>query len=205
VVEGREPGAAILDEAQKHYQLMLLGATDSAPRSGSLFHPMVDEMVRLAPCATVVIKGNGGGATWPPKRVLVPTNGSVASRHAADIASLLATEANEEVIVLNVAEERGGLSGYGALGGSITREMDARRHFVDELVERLRAYDVSARGVVTMGSDVDSVILETARRERIDLLVVGTDVRPGSDRLFLGPRVERILYGAPCPVIVINA
>jgi Kef-type K+ transport system membrane component KefB/nucleotide-binding universal stress UspA family protein len=205
VVEGREPEAAILDEAEKHYQLMLLGATDTAPGSGSLFHPIVDEMVRLAPCSTLVIKGNGGGANWPPRRLLVPTNGSVASRHAADVASLLASEANEEVIVLNVAEQRGGLSGYGALAGSATREMDARRRFVDELVERGRAYDVATRGTVTVGSEVDSVILETARRERIDLIVVGTDVRPGSDRLFLGPRVERILYDAPCPVIVINA
>jgi nucleotide-binding universal stress UspA family protein len=48
------------------------------------------------------------------------------------------------------------------------------------------------------------VIIGLARRERIDMIILGTDVRPASDRLFLGPRVERILGDAPCPVIVIN-
>jgi hypothetical protein len=33
---------------------------------------------------------------------------------------------------------------------------------------------------------------------------VGTNVRVGSSRLFLGPRVERLLINAPCPVIVLN-
>ena len=37
----------------------------------------------------------------------------------------------------------------------------------------------------------------------VGLCVLGTDVRPGSERLFLGPRVERILEDAPCPVLVV--
>jgi nucleotide-binding universal stress UspA family protein len=41
-------------------------------------------------------------------------------------------------------------------------------------------------------------------REGYDLLILKTRVRIGSDRLFLGPRVERLLELAPCPVIVLN-
>jgi nucleotide-binding universal stress UspA family protein len=29
--------------------------------------------------------------------------------------------------------------------------------------------------------------------------------RPGSENLFLGPRIEHILENAPCPVVVFNA
>jgi nucleotide-binding universal stress UspA family protein len=34
---------------------------------------------------------------------------------------------------------------------------------------------------------------------------LGTGLRSGSDRLFLGPRVEHILDNASCPVVVINS
>ncbi len=63
---------------------------------------------------------------------------------------------------------------------------------------------VSARGTVQVGADVEPAILETARRDEVDLILLGTDLRPASGRLFLGPRVERLLRSAPCPVIVVN-
>ncbi len=63
---------------------------------------------------------------------------------------------------------------------------------------------VSARGTVQVGADVEPANLETARRDEVDLILLGTDLRPASGRLFLGPRVERLLRSAPCPVIVVN-
>jgi nucleotide-binding universal stress UspA family protein len=48
------------------------------------------------------------------------------------------------------------------------------------------------------------IILDVADQRDMDLIVLGTDVRAGSNHLSLGPRVERIIEGAPCPVIVIN-
>jgi nucleotide-binding universal stress UspA family protein len=49
------------------------------------------------------------------------------------------------------------------------------------------------------------VILDVADRSGIDLIVLGTAVRAGSERLFLGGRVEHILHEARCPVLVVNA
>lgn len=205
VVEGREPTRPILAEAGKDYHLMLLGATESVERLGALFHPLVDEMVRLAPCPTLVVRGGGTArANWPPRRLLVPTNGSVASRNAAEVAFLLATEEDEEVLVLSVGQKLGLFSRFGADTKISERELEARHQIVGELVERGRVRGARTRGAVEVGTNVESVILETARREEIDLILLGTDVRPGSERLFLGPRVERILKSAPCPVIVVN-
>lgn len=205
VVEAREPTTPILAEAAKDYQLMILGATEGLKRPEALFHPLIDQMVRLAPCATIVVRGGGGtDRQWPPKRLLVPTNGSSASRHAAEIAFILATEPDEEVLVLSVAQELGRLGQLGAETALAEREIEARRQIVDELVDLGRAQGSLTRGMVEIGAEVEAVILETARDENIDLIVLGTDVRPGSDRLFLGPRVERILQSAPCPVMVVN-
>ena len=44
-----------------------------------------------------------------------------------------------------------------------------------------------------------------ASEKNFDLIILGTDVRPGSDKLYLGPRVERILNNASCPVIIVNS
>jgi nucleotide-binding universal stress UspA family protein len=204
IVEDREPTEPILAEAAKDYQLMILGATEEK-RAEALFHPLINQMVRLAPCATIVVRGGAGaGRQWPPKRLLVPTNGSSASRHAAEIAFILATEPDEEVVVLSVAQELGRLGQYGAETALAEREVEARRQIVGELVDLGRAQGTRTRGAVEVGAEVETVILETARQEEVDLILLGTDVRPASDRLFLGPRVERILQSAPCPVMVVN-
>jgi nucleotide-binding universal stress UspA family protein len=79
VVQRGDPSRAILDEAEKYYDLMILGATETTLGAQTLFHPMVDSLVRMAPCPTMVVKGEIGGGRWPPKRILVPTNGSAAS------------------------------------------------------------------------------------------------------------------------------
>jgi nucleotide-binding universal stress UspA family protein len=204
VVEDREPVRAILAEATKDYQMMILGATEGLKRPEALFHPLIDEMVRLAPCPTIVVRGGRGEGEWPPKRLLVPTNGSIASRHAAEVAFLLATEADEEVLLLSVAQSPAGLARFGAETALAEREVAARRQIVDELRKVGEAGGARVRGIVEVGAEVESIILETAAREKTDLILLGTDLRPGSERLFLGPRVERILQNAPCPVMVVN-
>jgi nucleotide-binding universal stress UspA family protein len=57
---------------------------------------------------------------------------------------------------------------------------------------------------VKVGRDPESVILDVAKKDSIDLIILGTDLRIGTQRLFLGPKVERILNHAACPVVVIN-
>lgn len=205
VIEAQDPVQAILDEARKDYQLIVLGATEAAAQREALFHPIVDEMVRFAPCPTLVIKGSNMAPHWPPKCLMVPTNGSLASRHAAEIAYLLAKEPGHKVILLSVVERAHSEDLVGIEAALFEREQEARRQILDELAARAAAQGVSARGLIETGPEVEAVIVEVAQREKVDLILLGTDVRPGSDRLFLGPRVERILNSAPCPVVVFNA
>jgi Kef-type K+ transport system membrane component KefB len=204
VAESDTPADVILAEMTKNYQLLVLGATEGdGATTDSLFNPVVDDLVRLSPCPTLIVRG-GGGRPWPPKRILVPTTGTVASRHAAELAFLLATEPDEEVVLLTVAQSAGGLGRFVPATGLRRREIEARRQIAESLAERGRAHGAQARAAVEVGL-VEVVIARTARREEADLIVMGTDVKPGTDRLFLGPRVERILRDAPCPVIVVNA
>ncbi len=200
VVESRDPAAAILEEAQKDYELLVVGAPESADVPG-VFHPIVDELVRFAPCPTLVVRGEPVAGRWPPRRIIVPTDGSRSARAAAEIAFALAAGVEDaEVLVVNVVQEPGTL-----------RRPEIRERLVaagERLVEGLaalgRSQDVRVRTEVRTDASVADVLIGAARDGSVDLILLGTDVHVGSGRPFLGPRVEQIFADSPCPVMVIN-
>ena len=58
---------------------------------------------------------------------------------------------------------------------------------------------------LTKFEDVLDVIDDTARRLGVDLIAMGTHGRSGLPRLGLGSVAERVLPGAPCPVLSVHA
>lgn len=204
VVEGGEPDVAILREARKSYDLLMLGARERATGRDALFDRFVDRVMRLAPCPTVVVQGRPRPDAWPPSRILVPVSGSQGSREAAELAFRLAGETGL-VALLNVVPTG---------GDDVTRiatpaAEERRLHAAAEVVEHMRthadAHGARSLPLVREGNDVESVVLDVAREIGAELIVLGTTVRAGSGRLFLGPRVERVLEAAACPVLVYNA
>ena len=204
VVQAANPADAILDEAQKDYDLILLGAAERTSSSATVFNHVVDDIVRLAPCPTMVVKGRPSDRNWPPKRILVPSDGSRAARNAAELAFVLAKDSTTQVSLLNVVirEE----TGYrmDPTGATHQRQLGNAYQIVQSLLKLAEANDVRANTEVRVATSPDSAILEVAEQLQHDLIILGTDVHPGSERLFLGPRVERVLDAAPCPVIVVN-
>jgi Kef-type K+ transport system membrane component KefB len=203
VVVGDSVSNLILAEAQKGYDLMILGASEARRDSDVLFTPLVDTLMRLSPCPTMLIQGERLQADWSPRRILVPSNGSQASRRAAEVAFALA-KADEEVTILQVVEENRSSYHLDATGTLVTRQKQIALEGVEKLRELGTLRGVTALAEVQVGTEPESVILETARVRHMDLIILGTNIGVGADRLYLGPRVERIVSNAPCPVIVIN-
>lgn len=210
VFEGRRVGDAILDEAEKDYDLIVLGAPDVGQTTEVVFSRLVDYVVRMSSLPTLVVQGGDVAAGWRPRRMLVPTNGSRAAGRAAEVAFTLSARDLEEeaggssVTVLNVLVEEDDPHHLDADGTVLARRRAVAREIVEELRELGGGLGASPAGVVRRGPSPEEVILETAENERIDLVLLGTDVRTASERLFIGPRVERILLDAPCPVVVLN-
>jgi Kef-type K+ transport system membrane component KefB/nucleotide-binding universal stress UspA family protein len=203
VIQSTDTTRSILEEADKFYDLMVMGATEASPGAETLFHPMVDSLVRMAPCPTLVVKGDILEGRWPPRRILVPTNGSHASHHAAEVGFALAGQ-GEEVIVLHVIPRQDRPYRVRPDDEGVNIRLTTARQIVAELEGLGRAHGVRVSGRVAQGPDAETVILDLIEAEEVDLAILGTDVRPGSERLFLGPRVEQILAQAPCPVLVLN-
>jgi Kef-type K+ transport system membrane component KefB len=206
VVESEKLVDVILNEAKKDYDLLVLGASEQeTSQKDVLFTPLVDYLVRFSPCPTVVVHGPRIQPDWHPQRILVPTNGSVAAKNAAELAFALSNGSNEEVFVLNVVEQNKQRY-YPDVDDSVfKRQLSINHQIVDELRQLGEARNVQTTTSVKVGPDPETVILDYAKRYRVDLIILGTDVRSGSDRLFLGPRVERVLKHTTCPVVIMNS
>ncbi len=203
VASGDDASDLILQEAQKGYQLMVLGATQGQTSAHALFNPIIDTLVRLAPSPTLIVHGREVSPDWRPRHILVPTNGSIAARRAAEVGIGLAVEGDEELVLVRVVEF-GGDNYLDASGNLLERQLFGARQTIDELEKLGEAFGVRTFGEVKLGREPEAIILEMARQKSVDLIILGVSVQAGSERLYLGPRVERILGNAPCPVMVVN-
>ncbi len=204
VVIGDSPDNLILDELKRDYDLLILGASEGQSNSDVLFTPLVDFLIRMAPCPTMLVQGQRLQEGWQPKHILVPSNGSQASRRAAEVGFALVNNGDAEITILQVVEENRSSWHLDASDTVITRQKQIAQEAVEKLRELGTLQGVTATAEVQVGSQPETVILETAKSRDMDLIILGTNIGVGSDRLYLGPRVERILRSAPCPVIVIN-
>lgn len=195
---------SILDEVRKDYDLLIVGATEKQNNFDMLFNPIVDNLVRLSQCPTIVVQSSNVSDDWKPSRILVPTNGSLASKRAAEIAFGIAFDAHDEVHILNVVESKISFASLDIDGTSRERRLIFAHQVVEELKKLGESLKVNTFTEVEIGEEPDKVILKMSKENDFDLIILGTDIRPGTDKLYLGPRVERILKNSTCPVLVIN-
>lgn len=205
VVESENPLESILDEAKKDYQLLILGATETTPDQESLFSPVIDDLVRLSPCSTMVLRAGRVIHDVDFKRILVPTNGSTPARRAADLAFMIASGYDDHHVeflrVLSRSSEQIALE---PSPESHAIEIEQAHHALTELVRTGEGLGVSCGSEIRTGESPSKKIIELAEKpNRVDLVILGTDVRPGG-RLFLGPSVERVLRFCRASVIVVN-
>ena len=82
-----------------------------------------------------------------------------------------------------------------------------RAHWQAELdadVAQLRAAGLRARAIVRPGYPVAEGIVEAAREERADIIVMGSPGRSGFAERLLGSVTDAVIGTAPCPVLVMS-
>jgi Kef-type K+ transport system membrane component KefB/nucleotide-binding universal stress UspA family protein len=205
IVTSDRPNDVILDEAHRGYDLLVLGATQKSQDQRALFNPIIDYVVRMAPCPTLIVHAETLEEDWQPRRILVPTNGSQEAKLAGEVAfSLVNDWPDAEVRVLNViqaVQTPAEADNY----RMIERQMAIAQRIVDEVQTLGKSFGVPTEALVEVAARPSSMIIEVAQAEDVDLIILGVAARAGSERLYLGPMVEYILTHAPCPVIVVNA
>ncbi|MGA7933219.1 MAG: cation:proton antiporter [Kovacikia sp.] len=211
VESGRNKAEVILREASKGYQLIVLGASEGQRSSGALFNLLVDRVVQEAPCATLVVKSHlpvpkgevCAITTQPIRHILVPTIGSESSKNAVEVASTIAAQTQALltlVHVINLPQVEYFLYDQCTLDPII----EIAQQIVEYQAEVARTLGANVQFKVLKGTSPEQEILNFARHQQVDLIILGSNIRMITGRVFFGHRVDAILSQADCPVAVLS-
>ena len=141
-------------------------------------------------------------------KILVPVDFLSHSAEAVRRAMDLAVQHSAEVILLYAYEP----GQYPATPGDVVYDAEQLNHMSRQVRARLDAVRRDAdplgrrriRTQITQGMPARAII-ETATREGVDLIVMGTHGRTGLGRAVLGSVAEKVMRRAPCPVLTVKA
>jgi universal stress protein A len=141
------------------------------------------------------------------KKVLVPIDFSDYSKSALKYAVNFAKSFNAEIILVYVVEPviyPPDFSMGQIAMPSINAEWDDRAK--DEL-QKLAKNDITGAGkvktVIKTGKPFVEII-ETAKEENVDLIIIATHGHSGVEHILFGSTAEKVVRKAPCPVLTLR-
>lgn len=139
------------------------------------------------------------------QRILVPVDFSDCGRKAIQYGIPLARQYGGKLILLYVVQDPYPVTEFGGIALA-QMEADLSANAVTELDKfanlEVRPH-VTADTRVAVGSP-ETQIVDVARLEAVDLIVISTHGRTGLEHMFLGSVVENVVRHAPCPVLVVR-
>jgi len=146
------------------------------------------------------------------RRILAAVDGSRPANRGLREAIRLARSGRGQLIVLNVvnayyalAAPEGGAAAAGPDLVALLRE-DAQR-ILAKAQAAAKKEGVAAKTVLreTVGGPAADLIVREAKKQRADLIVLGTHGRRGMRRLVLGSDAEQVVRASPVPVLLVRA
>jgi nucleotide-binding universal stress UspA family protein len=142
------------------------------------------------------------------RRIVHPTDFSPASGAAFRKAVALAKENRATLVIVHVlptlpmvADAYMAASAYEEMLSAHRRQAETS---MDRVVKRARAAGVRTTGRVLDFGPVSETIVRFAKRQRADLIVMGTHGHGVLAKILLGSVAERVISRAPCPVMTLK-
>jgi len=141
------------------------------------------------------------------KRILIATDGSDKSNKAAQEGLELAKSLGASVIALYVVNEVVIASAVRQLGAD-RKEVEGKlsttgQKAVDSIKKTGSDAGVAVDTIVRIGVPANDVI-DVAGAENADLIVMGSHGESGASKLLIGSVVQKVLYWATIPVLVVR-
>ena len=142
------------------------------------------------------------------KRMLCASDFSPASRPALRLAQELARALKANLILFHAYETAVPIGNGGYLPPSVMQEMltatrDAAAQSLKRLARSPQGKSVRISTLLAEGPAA-AAIVRTAKKNRVDLVVMGTHGRTGVRRLLMGSVADRVIRTASCPVLVVG-
>jgi Kef-type K+ transport system membrane component KefB/nucleotide-binding universal stress UspA family protein len=198
-ITGASVAGAICDEAGRGYDLVVLGSGPGPAVGGNI----VEDVVAGAPCHVAIMKATASPAA-AFKNILVPVDGSLASRTAVELALRYAEAAGAALSLAVLTERRPQAAGYADISG--THPPDSQTTSAAELERISVVFRASTLRPTILHLAYDprsSAITQAVERGGYDLVVLGAENRAIQHRLFFGYENERLIRATRVPVLVV--
>ena len=144
------------------------------------------------------------------KRILVPADFSDASKSALKLATSLSEKSNARVYVLRVIKTHGGA--YFDAEGEIVEDhaydvqqyRDQKKRESAKLQEWTAAINPAAYTVVKYGGIAD-VILETIRKYKVSIVIMGNRFAGSEEGMFFGGLTSYLIRKSPAPILSLKS
>lgn len=200
----------VLTEAEEGYDLLVLGSSERGARPNDpLFGTAVDDIIVNASCPVLVVDTHDQPGVLdqddPVQRILLPTAGTEYNRHAAEVAFAMAQNRDALVEIVHYVEPPARASRF-VEKQDVHSLIEFGEEIVDQTADRGRKMGVKVNtNVFVAEGEPEDEILELAEENGHDLIMMGSNLRPVSQRAFFGQRVEYIIKNASCPVGVLSS
>ncbi len=175
----------LAEEAEKGYDLLVIGLDKTTIRDNTGFHPNITQLAAGFDGPLTIVDARDGLLKNPPEAklsILVPVNGTEASRRAAEVAIAMAQASRAPITALYVTPPTNGKS-------SPRRRADG---ILKDIVALAETYNVEAKTAVRSEKLPDQAILKEMAKRKHNLIVMGVERRPG-EKLFFGDTATAIL------------
>jgi nucleotide-binding universal stress UspA family protein len=144
------------------------------------------------------------------RKILVAFDGSAPSMKGLREAVRLAKDARAQLVLLHVVNEFyafASLDGIAPAADLVPKLREDGRRTLAKAKALAEKAGVRATTVLreTLGGPASDAIVREARRQRADLVVLGTHGRRGLRRMVLGSDAEQVVRTAPTPVLLVRA
>ena len=209
------PSERIVVAARTHNAgLVVVGSHGQSGLEHVLLGSTAERVVQGAPCPILTVRAHHRGENKSfvheptdgirMDRILLATDLGESSLPAVEYAHQMATRFNGAVTIVHVMEWRSfgadftvsAFSGWEQLKKSVEPRLW-------DMTERLKSEGVEAQYLIKAGSPSD-VILEVAREQACDMIVMGTHGRRGVSHFLIGSIAETVLRRAECPVLLVK-
>ncbi len=141
------------------------------------------------------------------EKILAPVDFSECSEHALDYALALAQLFEAELVLLHVVElpflPSYSMAGVPDLSLPVEQLEETGRQRMEKMLEECRESYPRVEADIRTGAPFVEVI-DFARENEMDLVVMGTHGRSGLKELLIGSVAEKVVRKAPCPVLTVR-
>lgn len=136
------------------------------------------------------------------QKILVATDGSRYSKAASEKAIDFAKSYGGELLVISVVDVP---SEFYAEAPQVVDDMTKKaKEFVADVKKKAEVFNIKASTFTGEGESYE-VITDLAKKEKSDVIIVGSHGRTGLKRLLMGSVTEKVIGYSPCPVLVVKA